>query len=75
MACETLIIILPLYHVSDATHNMTWTGLARALSFPRRLDEITADGKMVHYRYADRKLLPCMCGYISKYEIKLTVIC
>ena len=26
------------------------SGLARALSFPRRLDEVTADGRVVHYR-------------------------
>ena len=26
-----------------------YTGLARALSFPRRLDEVTKDGRVVHY--------------------------
>ena len=30
---------------------LSFSGLARALSFPRRLDEVTLEGKTVHYRY------------------------
>lgn len=37
--------------LSHANKHLTvfYTSIARALSFPRRIDEITKDGKMVHY--------------------------
>ena len=50
-------------------------GLARALSFPRRLDEVTLEGKTVHYRCNTVQCSAMVCNAVlsgSTRDIQIT---